>query len=201
VFSALLTLAGFTVIPFIPPYLQSNLGWRDDQIPITYLCGGAATLLSARFFGRPADRAGKVRTFRIAAVLVIAPLIATTLTAGQPMWVVLAIATVFFTLMSARMIPGMAILTSAASPRLRGTVMTLNSAVQSASIGGAAFVGGNIISRDVQGLVQHYRMAAVLGACARLAAVWLVGRLDLHTSPSTVHPTSNASGTLSTRGR
>ena len=40
------------------------------------------------------------------------------------------------------MIPGMAIITSAANPQLRGTFMALNSAVQSAAMGLAAFVGG-----------------------------------------------------------
>ena len=189
-FSALLMFAGFTVIPFITLYLQSNLGWRADQIPATYLCGGMATLLTARYFGRLTDRVGKVRTFRVAAVLVVLPLVATTLTAGLPMWGVLLVSTAFFTLMSARMIPGMAILTSAANPDLRGTFMTLNSAVQSVAMGAAAFIGGNIITRDSHGLVQHYWVAATVGACASLATVWVAGRLDLRIPPATGRSTS-----------
>jgi predicted MFS family arabinose efflux permease len=83
------------------------------------------------------------------------------------------------------MIPGMAIITSAANPQLRGTFMALNSAVQSAAMGLAAFVGGLIISRDAQNLVQNYWLAALVGACASVAAFWLVGKLDLHqTQPS-----------------
>jgi len=85
-FSGLLMFAAFTVIPFITLYLQGNVGWRADQVPAIYLCGGIATLLTARAIGRLTDRAGKVRTFRIAAVLVTLPLIATTLTVGLPMW-------------------------------------------------------------------------------------------------------------------
>jgi predicted MFS family arabinose efflux permease len=90
--------------------------------------------------------------------------------------------------MSGRMIPGMAIITSAANPQLRGTFMALNSAVQSASMGIAAFIGGHIISRDAQNLVQNYWMAALLGASASLATVFLVGKLKLYQSNINMSP-------------
>jgi predicted MFS family arabinose efflux permease len=78
------------------------------------------------------------------------------------------------------MIPGMAMLTSAANPALRGTFMTLNSAVQSAAMGLAALVGGYIISRDPAGLVQNYGWAAVVGGCASLLTIVVGARLQLH---------------------
>ena len=98
------------------------------------------------------------------------------------MWAVLLISTAFFACMSGRMIPGMAIITSAANPQLRGTFMALNSAVQSAAMGVAAFIGGLIISRDAQNLVQNYWVAALLGAASSLAAIFLVGKLKLYQS-------------------
>ncbi len=183
-FSALLMFAGFTVIPFITIYLQTNVGWRTDQVFYVYLCGGVATLLSARLVGVLTDRRGKVALFRIMAVLVIFPLIAITLTAGLPMWAVLIVSTLFFICMSGRMIPGMAIIASCANPALRGTFMALNSAVQSAGMGVAAFVGGFLISRDANNLVQGYWVAALVGACASLAAVYLAGSLHMHQGPA-----------------
>jgi predicted MFS family arabinose efflux permease len=84
--------------------------------------------------------------------------------------------------MSGRMIPGMAIITSAANPQLRGTFMALNSAVQSAAMGVAAFIGGHIISRDAQNLVQNYWLAGLLGASASLASILLVRKLKLYQS-------------------
>lgn len=179
-FSGLLMFAGFTVIPFITIYLQTNVGWKTDQVPYVYLCGGLVTLLTARWIGVLTDRKGKVFMFRLMAVLVIFPMVANTLTQGWPMWAVLLVSTTFFACMSGRMIPGMAIITSAANPQLRGTFMALNSAVQSASMGLAAFIGGLIISRDAQNLVQHYWVAALVGACASLAAIFVVGKLKLH---------------------
>ncbi|MDZ7921825.1 MFS transporter [Rhodoferax sp.] len=180
VFSALLMFAGFTVIPYITIYMQTNVGMRADQIPYIYLCGGVATLLSARMVGRLADGWGKFKTFRVMAAVVLVPMLAITQLGQVPMALVLLISTLFFVCMSGRMIPGMAMLTSAANPALRGTFMTLNSAVQSAAMGLAALVGGYIISRDSAGLVQNYGWAAVVGGCASLLTIVVGARLQLH---------------------
>jgi predicted MFS family arabinose efflux permease len=182
--SGLMMFAAFTVIPYITIYLQSNAGMQAAEVPWIYLCGGLATLLSARYFGRLTDRVGKVRMFQRLALAVTVPLMATTLSQGLPLWGLLAISTLFFTVMSGRMIPGMAMISSAALPRLRGTFMTLNSAVQSASMGLAALVAGLIIGRDAQGQLTLYWVAGLLGVVASLLSVWLAGHLRLHGAPA-----------------
>jgi predicted MFS family arabinose efflux permease len=192
VFSALLMFAGFTVIPYITIYMQANAGLTAAQIPYLYLCGGVVTLFTARLFGRMTDFRGKVPTFRVMAVAALFPMVAITLLGSAPLWAVLLVSTLFFMCMSGRMIPGMAILTSAAHPQLRGTFMTLNAAVQSAAMGLAAFAGGLIIRRDAQGLVQNYWQAAVLGAGASLLAIWMAGKLTLHHTQAAA---ANASST------
>ena len=179
-FSILIMFAGFTMIPYITIYMQLNVGMRPEQIPLIYLYGGVVTFFTARMFGRLTDSYGKAETFRVMAVLVCIPMIGTTLLpSGLSMWLVLPVSTLLFVFMSGRMIPGMAILTSAADPRLRGTFMTLNSSVQSAAMGVAAFVGGSLISRDAHGMVQHYWMAALVGATASLTAMLLVGSIRM----------------------
>ena len=120
---------------------------------------------------------------RLAAATVV-PMTLTTLIGHWPLPMVLTVTTLFFMCMSGRMIPGMAILTSAANPQLRGTFMTLNSSVQSAGMGVAAFVGGQIIGRNAQGQVQNYWMAAVVGALATGLAIWLAGKLTLYGAPA-----------------
>ncbi len=183
-FSALLMFAGFTIIPYITIYMQANVGLQSAQIPYIYLCGGAATLVTARIFGRMTDRLGKIETFRWLAVATVVPMVGVALLGRVPLWGVLPVTTLFFICMNGRMIPGMAILTSAAQPGLRGTFMTLNASVQSAAMGLAALIGGSIISRDAQGVVQHYWIAALVGAAASLTAVWLAGRLRLYGAPA-----------------
>lgn len=179
-FSGLVMFAGFTVIPYITIYLQTNAGVRPEQVPLVYLCGGVVTLFTARLFGVLTDRWGKIFVFRCLAMAGAAPLLGITLVHGVPLWMVLTVTTLMFALMSGRMIPGMAIITSAAQAPLRGTFMTLNASVQSAAMGAASFVGGLLISRDAQGLVQNYWMAAAVGIAASALSMVVVGRLTLH---------------------
>jgi predicted MFS family arabinose efflux permease len=181
VFSGLLMFAGFTIIPYITIYMQANIGLRADQIPYIYLCGGVGTLVSARIIGRLTDLRGKLQMFRLMALAVVFPMIGITLMPRVPLLAVLCVSTLFFMCMSGRMIPGMAIITSAANPALRGTFMTLNSAVQSAAMGVAAIVGGSLISRDAEGMLQHYWVAGLVGACASILAILVGTRLRLHT--------------------
>jgi predicted MFS family arabinose efflux permease len=179
-FSALLMFTGFTVIPFITIYMQANVGLVDEQIPYVYLVGGAATLFTARLFGRMTDHHGKVRTFTWLALSVTVPIMVTTLLPRVPLWVVLIVSTSLFVCLSGRMIPGMALVASAADPARRGTFMVLNAAVQSAAMGAASLIGGLIISRDAAGQVERYGWTGVIGCLASLGAIVLARRLRLH---------------------
>lgn len=186
VFSALLMFTGFTILPYLTIYLQANVGVVTEEVPYLYLCGGVATLFTARLFGRLSDRWGKQRTFTLLALAVIVPLLATTLMPRWPLWAVLVVSTCLFIFMSGRMIPGMAMVTGAANPALRGTFMALNASVQSAAMGLASFLGGLIIGRDAAGLVQHYWISGLLGAGASVTAILMARRLNMHGSEAVV---------------
>ena len=180
VFSALLMFAWFPTVPYLAMHLQFTVGFRADQLPYVYLFGGVATIGTARLWGVLSDSWGKVSTLRLLVICSIPVTFAVTLLpSGTALWIVFVTTTLLIIVMSGRMIPGMAIVTSAAHPELRGTFMSLNSAVQSAGMGVAAFVGGSLISRNLQGQLQNYWMTAVVGSIASLLAIWLVGRLNL----------------------
>lgn len=178
--SVSMVFAGFAVVPYITLYLQANAGFATDQIPYVYLFGGVSTLISARFIGLWSDRAGKAYAFRRLALLMPLPLLAVTVSAGLPQWAILVISSILFVVMSGRMIPGMALIGAAADPRRRGSFMTLNSAVQSLSMGLAAMVGGQILGRDAGGNLTHYWMAALVGGSASLLSFAMAARLRLH---------------------
>ncbi len=179
-FTALMMVAGFTVIPYITIYTTTNGGLTIQQIPYVYLLGGAATLFTARWIGKLTDSVGKAKMFKITAVFAMLSIWLVTLCASFGLWGILLVTTLMFIGMNGRMIPGMAVATSAANPRLRGTFMALNSSVQSAAMGLATFVGGLVISRDAQGLVQHFWVNALIGAVATVLSVLLVNRLFLY---------------------
>ena len=181
-FSLAMMSSGFLVIPYITLYMQANAGVAATDIPYIYLVGGAATLVSARLVGRLSDRLGKVQVFSALALALVVPLLGVTLMPAWPLTAVLAVSTMLFVVMSGRMIPGMAIVASAANPALRGTFMTLNSAAQATAMGVAAFVGGQLISRGENGLLVGYWHAALVGCVCSLVSIWLARGLVLHGS-------------------
>ncbi len=194
-FTFLMMFVGFVLIPYITLYTTSNGKLTTQQIPIIYLFGGIATLLSARWIGRATDARGKVPMFRSLSLLTIFPVMGMTLSAPLGLYGIVAIGVFFFVFMSGRMIPGMAIVTSACNPPQRGTFMALNSAVQSLGMSAAAFLGGLIISRDAQGLVLNYWGNGLVGVLASLLTYWLVGKLRLQwpsDTPGTPTPGSTS---------
>ena len=194
-FTALLMFAGFTVIPYITIYTTANGGLTLQQVPYVYLLGGAATLVTSRWIGRLTDSVGKAKMFYIMASFAAPAVLLVTLSAPLGLWGILFATTLMFIGMNGRMVPGMAVVTSAANPKLRGTFMTLNSSVQSAAMGIATVVGGLVVSRNAEGLLQSFWVSAVLGMVATGASLALVGRLKLY-GAATLKP-ENASQTSS----
>jgi predicted MFS family arabinose efflux permease len=182
VFMALLMLAGFTVIPFITIYATANVGIRQVDIPYMYLAGGCATFFTSRWIGRLADAHGKVRVFRIVAFAALLPLFVQTHLPPVPLLVMVACATVFFILVPGRMVPAMAIMTSAVQPRLRGTFLSLNGAVQNLFSGIAAYLGGLMITME-GGQLVGYGNVGLLAMGATVVTLWLVGRIRMHAVP------------------
>lgn len=178
-FIALSMMTGFLVIPYIALYYVANLGMSESFITLVYLVGGGATLFSSQWIGKQADRHGKLRTFRWVASAAFVPILITTHLVPLPAWIILANATVFFVLVSGRMIPGMAMATSVAAPGVRGSFMSLGSSVQMAASGLAALLAGLIISRDAAGQLVHYNLVGYLAVACGLASLWLATRLRL----------------------
>jgi predicted MFS family arabinose efflux permease len=179
-FSSVMFVGGFSVIPFITLYLTANVGLTMNQVPWIYLAGGAATLISARVIGRAADRYGKRRVFKMLAATACVPIFALTVLPKIDLMWVLVVSTVMFVFLSGRMIPATALLSSAANPALRGTFMSLNSAVQSGTMGLAAYLGGLFIGRDAAGAITGYWInggfAVATGLVSIALANWLILR-------------------------
>jgi predicted MFS family arabinose efflux permease len=179
-FGALIIFSGFTVIPYITVYAVYNVGIPQHDIPFVYLAGGAATLITARLIGHWADASGKVKVYRLLAFAALIPILVVTHIGSAPLWVWLLCTTTFFILVSGRFIPAMAVITSAAQPRLRGTFMSLISTTQSLAMGLATTLGGFIITQDNAGMVIGYPNVGYMAVAANLLAIWFVSRIVMH---------------------
>jgi len=174
-FTLLMMMSGFTVIPYVSLYITSNAGVAERDLPWIYLVGGIATFFSARWIGRWADRAGKRTVYRTIAWISLIPLLAITHAPVLPLLAVLLLTSLFFVFVSGRMVPAMAIVTSAARPGARGAFMTLNSAMMQVGSGIAATMSGVIVQRDAAGALVHYNWVGYLAVAATLSAIGWVG--------------------------
>jgi predicted MFS family arabinose efflux permease len=179
-FSTLLIFSGFTVIPYITIYAVGNVGIPLHDIPYIYLTGGAATFISARQIGHWADLRGKVRIYRMVAVAALLPLFVVTQIGVSPLWLWLVCTTSFFILVSGRMIPAMAIITSAAQPKLRGTFMSLNATMQSLAMGLATALAGFIITQNDAGQIVDYGLVGYVAIAGNILAIMFVSRIVMH---------------------
>lgn len=176
-FSASVIFSGFTVIPYLTVYAIGNAGVVLADIPKIYFAGGIATMLSARLIGRWADRIGKLQAFRRLALLAFLPILWMTQVhdVGLLGWLPGAVA--FFVLVSGRMIPAMALLSSAIGPARRGAALSLNSTVQSLAMGAASSLAGLMIVEGEGGRFVGFDHVGYVALLFGLLSIVLAGRI------------------------
>jgi predicted MFS family arabinose efflux permease len=169
--SVSLVMAGFTVIPFISPYLVGNLGFSNDQLHYVYLAGGIASVVTSPLIGRLADRYGARWIFVGVALLSVVPLVGVTTLPVLGMTITLLVTSAFIVLVSGRFVPAMTLIANGVEPRLRGSFMGFHSAIQSLAMGLAAQVAGHLVTKAADGSIQHYPRVGWLAAGCTLLAI------------------------------
>lgn len=152
-----LMLGQFTIIPFISPYMVSNVGFTEAQLTYIYLVGGGLTIFTSPLVGKLADRFGRLRVFTVSVILSIVPLLLITHMPPTPIYLVLMVSAVFFVLIGGRMIPAMTMITSAVKSSKRGGFMSVNSAVQQVASGLASFLAGLIVVKSAGEQLENYQ--------------------------------------------
>jgi len=173
----MLMLAAFTVFPYVSPFLVSNVGLSEDQLPLMFIAGGVLTLFSAPLIGRLADRYGKLRVFRIVAPVSAIMTLSLTNLVPVPAAVAIAIMAGLMVCNTGRMVAAMAMITSSVSPQRRGGFLSANSSVQHLAIGFGSYVGGLIIAESPDGRLLHFPILGLLSAAATMVCLWLAGRI------------------------
>jgi predicted MFS family arabinose efflux permease len=147
-FTAVLMFGHFTIIPFVAMYMVGNVGFSELDISYIYFVGGCCTLVFSPWVGRMADKHGRLKIFTIFGSLVILPILVITNLAPVPIAVALTITAVFFIFSNGRMVPSTTMETAIIKPEVRGSYMSIRSAVQSLSSGLASFTAGLILTEQ-----------------------------------------------------
>jgi MFS transporter, DHA1 family, inner membrane transport protein len=166
---------GFAVIPFISLSLVANVGIPRGKLTLVFLTAGLMTLVGAPFIGGLADRFGKLRVFRIVATIAACWILILT---NLPVVPLAAAATLVGLLMvsnAGRMAASLSMITSSVPSRLRGGLMSANSAVQHMSAGLGAAVGGGILVPSPDGHLHNFGIVGLVSVAATLVSLWIAG--------------------------
>ncbi len=178
-FGIVLMFSHFSVVPFISPYLVTNVGFLDAELTYIYLIGGGLTIFTAPLIGKLADRFGRLKVFTIIVVLVTIPIYLLTNLTETPVPFVLIITSLFFVFGSGRMIPSTAMITSSVLPKNRGSFMSFNSACRQLTNGFAAYIGGLIITAGPDGLLQNYDVVGYIAIGMGVLSLWIARKIKV----------------------
>jgi len=170
---SVMMIAGFSIIPFISPFLVSNAEMNESDLSWLYLTGGIFTFGASIIAGKLSDKFGPMQVFRIAAVISIIPILILTSFKVVPLYVILIVTTLFMIFLSARLVPVISMVTGTVPPTQRGTFMSLLSSIQQMASGLAAYIAGLIITETPSGKILHYEYVGYMASAATILAVYL----------------------------
>ena len=176
VFSALVMMGHFLIIPFINPYLEFNKHYSRDITPLIYFFGGIASFCAALLLGRLSDKVGKLRVFSWAVFLSFAMVwIITNLPSLLPFSIVLLFFAIWFVVATGRAVTAQAMISNVVSQEQRGSFMTFNSSVQQLGTGIASLLAGFIVTKDSTGKLYRYEWVGYISIVVLLLGL-ILGR-------------------------
>lgn len=191
VMTAVVMMAGFTLIPNISAHFQLNLGVPRDALKWLYFFGGLSSFATLQVAGRMVDRFGAVRVGTAGSFVVVA--LVGTVFLAQASW---CPPTLFFILfmmaMGTRNVAYQALTSRVPGPGERARFQSLQSAIQHGASAAGAFLAAQMLTPSSGEPRRLLGMGAVAVVSMALSATipWLMHNVQSRLSPVVV-PSSN----------
>ncbi len=180
-FTVLLMLGHFTIIPFIAPYMQLNIGFSDHQVAYIYLAGGTLTVFLLPLFGRIADRVGNPQVFTVASILALFSILAITHLGAVSILIALCVTSSYFVVSSGRSVPATTMVTSVVDPEHRAGFMSVRASVNQLGLGLASLIAGSIVIEQ-NGVLVNYQYVGYFAVVMSIIAIYVAWQLKLNES-------------------
>lgn len=167
----------FSIIPFLSPYMVSNVGFTETQLEQIYFFGGLSTIVTSPLIGKLADKIGKLKVFTIFVSISCIPVLFITHMPRVDIWIALIATSVFFAVSSGRFIPAQAMVTATVEPKNRGSFMSIVSSMQQLSAGLASYIAGLVVVKQANGEMLNYNWVGVMSVIAAIFTLFLVRRI------------------------
>jgi predicted MFS family arabinose efflux permease len=178
-FTIILVLGHFTIIPFIAPYMQMNIGFSDSEIAYIYLFGGLSTIVALPLFGRLGDRFGNFNVFALASIGAIFSIWGITNLQPVAMYIAILVTTSYFIVASGRNVPATTMVTAVVKAENRGSFMSLRTSAQQLALALSSLIAGLIVTKDNDGALQDYDLVGYLAIGMSIVAVWMASKLKV----------------------
>jgi predicted MFS family arabinose efflux permease len=176
-FNVILMLGHFTIIPFIAPYMELNIGFSQTQVPLIYLIGGMFTVLVLPLFGWLSDKYGHALIFTIVSLGAVCSIFAITNLPVVSVPLALMVTSTFFITASGRNVPALTLITSVVKPESRGSFMSIRSSINEASLAVSTLISGGIIAKDSTGALLNYPIVGYVAMAMSLLAIVAARRI------------------------
>jgi predicted MFS family arabinose efflux permease len=165
--TAVVMMAGFTLIPNISPWVQENLHFPRAQLGSLYLAGGVVSFFATRYGGRLVDRIGSFPTGAAASALLL-PLQYFFFVAPVDVPIVIFFM-LFMLAMGLRNVAYNTLTSKVPQANERARFLSIQSAVQHAASAAGAFLSARLLSVNDDGSLRH--MPRVAGLAMALTAL------------------------------
>lgn len=176
-FTVILMLGHFTIIPFIAPYMQFNVGFTDQQVALIYLIGGLLTAVLLPLVGNIADRVGNAPVFTVASILALGSIFIITNLPPVSLFLALCATSSFFIVASGRSVPATTMVTSVVRPESRASYMSVRTSVNNMALGLASTLAGFIVVERPDHSLGNFEWVGYIAIAMSLLAVLLAWRL------------------------
>ena len=177
--TALLSVGGFMLLPFISAFTVHNIGIPIARLPLVYVLVGLCTLVAGPLIGRASDKYGKFNVFALGCAVAIPMVIIYTHLAATALWLLVCVLAVLQVAIFSRNISASALTSALPVATDRGAYMSISSSLQQMAGGVGAVLSGMIVVVRGDGLLMNFdRIGYILigTSLLTLAMVYFINR-------------------------
>jgi predicted MFS family arabinose efflux permease len=178
--TALLTMGGFMLMPFMSVFAVHNVGIAIDKLPIAYVVVGAVAAIAGPLIGRASDAYGSFKVFACGSLVTVIMVVIYTHLTLSPLWVLIAVLTVLQVGIFSRIISSSALMSALPAPADRGSYMSISSSLQQLAGGIAAIVSGLIVVELPGGALLHFDTLGYVLVGSTLVSLVLLHVINRH---------------------
>ena len=172
-FSFMLIMGHFTMIPFIAPYMEINVGFSFKQISYIYLFGGICSALTLPNIGKVADKLGNQKVFLVASLFALVPIFLITNLGAVPIYLALMVTSSYFIISGCRTVPATTMVTAVVKPENRAGFMSLRSSVNELALGIGSTIAGFLVYESVDNCLMGYEKVGYITMAFSIVAFGL----------------------------